>query len=91
MGAAAPSPPQIQIVPVDLNDSEGKDLLIKELETKPKSDVRDEIIHNAQRGRYSDSCDFYDLPSHTLAEHLKQAGFLDMAKKAIHGAYDHWK
>lgn len=79
------------IKPVDLTkDGSGKLLLIKELEAKPQSRARDYIIRIAHNGWYAGLCDRYDHPELELVSHLKQAGFDDMAKKALYGEYDHF-
>lgn len=78
------------IKPVDLTkDGSGKMLLIKELEAKPQSDARDCIIRIARYGWYAGLCDRYDSPELQLVSHLKQAGFEDMAKRALYGEYYH--
>ena len=68
----------------------GKELLLADLEEKPQTMMRDAIIKRVILGFYSDFSSYsYDLPALMLVEHLGEAEYDDLKKKAKDGLYDH--
>jgi hypothetical protein len=68
---------------------EGKELLLHDLNNKPPTDERNQMIKLAKRGVYSDFASPLTFPVLALIEHLGKLGYQDLAKKATDGKYDH--
>lgn len=65
-----------------------KNDLVKDLEEKPPSEIRDAIIERAKKGIYHDFDSPLVGPKIQCAEDLKAAGFTDLVSKVIDGDYD---
>lgn len=76
------------IAQYDIKEPALKELL-DDLCSKPEDANNITIIKKALRGIYSDFGSPLAMPELTLNEHLKQAGYPDLAAKVYTGNYDH--
>lgn len=65
-----------------------KNDLVKDLQEKPPSPERDEIVLKAQAGEYHDFDSPHVAPKIQCAQDLKDADFMDLVAKVVEGAYD---
>lgn len=63
-------------------------VLVADLETKPKTFDRDEMIRRARRNKYHDFLSDNALNSIALVQHLDRLGYKDLAENAKQGKYD---
>lgn len=63
-------------------------VLIADLEAKPQSFDRDEMIRRARRNKYHDFLGDETFNIHMLVEHARRLGYEDIALQAIDGKYD---
>ncbi len=64
------------------------DVLVRLLLQKPVSHERDRIITYASQGMYHDFRSQLPCPKMTLVEHLREAGFEDLALDTMSGKFD---
>jgi hypothetical protein len=62
--------------------------LIADLELKPASFARDEMIRRARRNKYHDFLGDEAFNIHMIVEHARRLGYDDIAQQAIDGKYD---
>ena len=62
--------------------------LVEDLQQKPQSFTRDELIARARKLRYHDFNSPYAAPTCVLVKHLTLAGFADLAERVLDGRYD---
>lgn len=63
-------------------------ILVADLELKPKSFDRDEMIRRARRNKYHDFLGDDALNIQMLVAHARRLGYEDIAQQAIEGKYD---
>ena len=63
-------------------------VFMKDLMAKEKTDARDTIEHKAKRKEYHDFESYHAFPKTLLIKDLTEAGYAEMAKKAVMGDYD---
>jgi hypothetical protein len=72
-------------------EANGHELLVCDIRSKPESKARDKLLENALRFRYHDfKCKDADVVNEkrTLAKEAKEAGFEDIAEKALKSVYE---
>lgn len=62
--------------------------LVTDLEQKPRSFDRDELIRAAKRNRFHDFLSQSATPIYDLVGRLQRLGYDDLAQKAMNGEYD---
>ncbi len=62
--------------------------LPRDLEEKPPSSKRDRLLRLARGGHFHDFESILDFPKTELRRELLDAGFPDLAERAIRGHYD---
>lgn len=81
------SGPPVQ--PRDWPPGDTKTTLVRDLEGKPESVLRDRLIARAKAGYFHDFETPLATPKVTLVKELTNLGYDDLAQKVKDGAYDH--
>lgn len=77
------------VQPRDWPPGDTKTTLVRDLEDKPQSVLRDRLIARAKAGYYHDFETELATPKVTLVKDLTNLGFDDLAQKVKDGGYDH--